>query len=283
MMNRYFREYVIMTLALMVFVFGWTAFLIPNEITGGGIAGLSSVIQYATGIPISYSYFTINVVLLIAGFFILGGGFGFKTIFCIAASSLMFEFFPLIPWVSNIEDNLLNALIGGGLSGLGIGIVFTQGGSTGGTDIIALSINKYKNISPGKIYLACDTIIISSILLMPDKSLQDVVYGYIEIIAASYALDAYLTGTKQSVQILIMSDKYNEIADRLSFEMKKGVSSWNTRGWFTKEERNMLMVVVRKSEVNEVMKAVKEIDEKVFMMTAPVTAVYGGVFKEVKH
>ena len=180
-------------------------------------------------IPIAYSYFVLNILLLILGTLVLGKGFGIKTIYCVVISSLYFEFFPLIPWVSNIQDSLINAIIGGGFSGIGIALVFGQGGSTGGIDIIALIINKYKEVSPGKIYMVSDCLIISSILLLPDKALQDIVYGYVETFAFSYTVDQILTGAKQSVQILIITNKYNELADKLCFSMKIGRASCRER------------------------------------------------------
>ena len=130
-------------------------------------------------------------------------------------SFVLFQFMPMIPGLTSISagitDNLINALIGGAMSGIGIAIIITQGGSTGGTDIIALSINKYKNISPGRIYLVCDSLIVMSILLVNDKTLADVVYGFVEIIAFSYAVDMFLTGSQQSVQTLILSEHNDEI------------------------------------------------------------------------
>lgn len=223
------KEYTIMTLAMAIYVFGWTAFLIPNQIPGGGVTGLSSIINYAFGIPVSYSYAVLNIILLVAGTFILGKGFGVKTIFCVAISTVMFEFFPFIPWTSDIPDKLLNAIIGGAFSGIGISLVFTQGGSTGGIDIIALGINKYKEVSPGKVYMVCDTLIISSILLLPGKALQDVVYGYVTVAAFTYMVDMVLTGSKQSIQILVISKNYEGIANKLN-ELDKGVTAINSVG-----------------------------------------------------
>ena len=280
MVLKYVREYVVMTIALMIFVLGWVGFLNPHEITGGGIAGLASVIHYAFNyIPISYAKLTIDLLLLIAGFIILGRGFGIKTIYCVVMSAVLFEFMPKIPGLveisSTIDDNLINALIGGVLSGLGIALIFTQGGSTGGTDIIALSINKYKNISPGRIYIVCDSTIVLSMLLLPDKSIVDVVYGFVELVSFSFAVDMFLTGQKQSVQLLIISEKYKEISDELVKEKEKGLPV-NSIEWGLKGGNNILMVVTRKNSVNEVSKTVKDVDNDVFMVTVPVTAVYGG-------
>lgn len=281
MLQKYLKEYFVMTLGLIVFVFGWVAFLNPHEITGGGIAGLASVIHYGIPvIPVSYAKFTIDIVLLVLGFVILGKGFGIKTIYCVLMSFVLFDFMPRIPGVvefsAGIEENIINALIGGALSGIGIAIILTQGGSTGGTDIIAMAINKYKNISPGRIYLVCDSLIVLSILTLPDKSLQDVVYGYIEIVAFSYAVDMLITGSQQSVQIMILSDKYRDIAAELDRMAADGNVTVNSVEWSVRDDKDMLMVVSRKGHANDITKAAKDIDPDVFMMTVPVTAVYGG-------
>lgn len=276
------KEYSVMAFALALYVFSWTAFLIPNEITAGGVTGLSSILNYAFGIHISYSYLVLNVVLLVAGTIILGRGFGFKTIYCVLVSTLYFEFFPLIPWVSNIEDNLINSIIGGAMSGAGISLVFTQGGSTGGIDIIALVINKFREVPPGRVFMISDCLIISSILFLPDKSLQDVVYGYVVTVAFSYTIDQILTGSKQSVQLLIVTSKYQEIADRLCFEMDKGVTAINSIGWYKKSQSMVIMVVTRKNMMHEVMAAVKEIDHNAFLTVSTVMGVYGEGFEQVK-
>ena len=153
---RLLKEYFIITVALCFYVFGWTGLLIPNQIPGGGITGISTILNYAFGRHVSYSYLIINVALLVLGTIIMGRGFGMKTVYSIVVSSIYFEYFPLIPWVSDITDPLINAILGGGCCGIGIALVFTQGGSTGGIDIIALIINKYKEITPGKIYVVSD-------------------------------------------------------------------------------------------------------------------------------
>lgn len=276
------KEYSVMAFALALYVFSWTAFLIPNQITGGGVTGLSSILNYAFGIPISFSYLVINAVLLIAGTLIMGKGFGFKTIFCVLVSTLYFQIFPYIPWVSNIDDNLINAIVGGAMSAIGISIVFTQGGSTGGIDIIALVINKYKEVPPGRVFMIADFLIISSILLLPDKSLQDIVYGYVVTVAFSYTVDQFLTGNKQSVQMLIITNKYKEVADKLCYETNKGVTAINSIGWYKKTESMIVMVVTRKNYMYEVISAVKEVDSKAFLTVSNVMGVYGEGFDEMK-
>lgn len=276
------KEYSVMAVALALYVFSWTAFLIPNEITGGGVTGMSSILNYAFGIPISLSYLVLNAVLLIAGTIIMGKGFGFKTIYCVLVSSLYFQIFPAIPWVSDIDDNLINSIVGGAMSACGIALVFSQGGSTGGIDIIALVINKYREVSPGRVFMISDFLIISSILFLPDKSLQDVVYGYVVTVAFSYTVDQILTGSKQSVQMLIITSKYEEMADKLCYELDSGVTAINSIGWYKKSASMIIMVVTRKDKMYEVMAGVKEVDPHAFLTVSTVMGVYGEGFDQVK-
>ena len=151
------KEYIIITLGLLCYTAGWDIFIIPHEMVGGGVSGIGALIYYATGFPVSYSYFIINFVLLLIALKVLGKGFGFKTVFAICMASLFFKILPDIIPQSFIDEiaisngKLMSAIIGGAISGVGITLTFSQGGSTGGTDIIALMITKYRNVSPGKI------------------------------------------------------------------------------------------------------------------------------------
>ena len=276
------QSYILMTAGLFIYVFSWTAFLIPHEIAGGGVSGLASVINYATGFDVSYSYLIINAFLLGIGFLILGKGFGFKTIYCILVAALMFKFLPLIPWISDIDDKLINAVLGGTLSGIGIGLIFLQGGSTGGTDIIALIIAKFREMSPGRVFILCDLIIIGSVFFIPGKSLEDVIYGYIEMVSFSYVIDMILTGNKQSLQVFVFSNKYAEIADRITKEMGRGVTAVNSIGWYSQNESKMLVVILRKSQLTDISAIVKEIDHNAFISVSAVMSVYGQGFDQIK-
>ncbi len=276
------KSYFIMTFGLFIFVFSWTAFLIPNEIAGGGVSGLASVIQYATGFEVSYSYLIINAILLFIGVLILGKAFGFKTIYCVVVAAVFFKFLPLIPWTSDIEDKLINAVLGGTLSGVGIGMIFLQGGSTGGTDIIALITAKYRETSPGRVFLYCDLIIIGSVFFIPGKELSDVIYGYIVMVSFSYVIDLILTGNKQSVQIMVFSSKYAEIADKVTNELGRGVTAISSTGWYSQTDSKVLVIVLRKSQMTEISEIVKEIDRNAFMSVSTVMGVYGQGFDQFK-
>lgn len=276
------KSFSLMSFGMFLYVFSWTAFLIPKQIAGGGVTGIASVINYATGFEVSYSYLIINAILLLIGFLILGNVFGFKTIYCIALGSILFKVLPLIPWVTDIEDKLINAVLGGTMSGIGIGMIFLQGGSSGGTDIIALIVSKFKETSPGKVFMFCDMIIVGSIILIPGKRLEDIIYGYIVMVSFSYVVDMVVTGNKQSVQILVFSSKYKEIADRVVKDLGRGVTALSSTGWYSQNESKVLIIVLNKSQMSEINTLIKEVDRDAFMSVSTVMSVYGRGFNQLK-
>lgn len=280
---RLIREYLFITAGIFLYCFSWTGFLIPHGIAGGGVTGLATVIFYAFEIPVPVMYFVINVSLLIIGTLILGKGFGAKTIYSILLATLFFQILPdLITWTSDVPDKFINAIIGGSLSGVAVAIIFGQGGSMGGTDIVALIIAKYRETSPGRVFLYCDMIIIGSVLFIPGKSFQDMIYGYIQMIMFSLTVDLILTGNKQSIQMLVFSAKYGDIADMLTKDFHRGVTVVNGTGWYTKQETNVLIVIARKAQLNELTRAIKSIDEHAFISVSQTMSVYGKGFDEIK-
>ncbi|MFA6894529.1 MAG: YitT family protein [Bacteroidales bacterium] len=276
------KIYILMTIGMFLYCFSWTAFLIPKGIAGGGVTGLATIVYYASGIQVYYTYFGINLVLFVLGSLILGRGFGFKTIYCIVLATLLLKLLPMIPWVSDIPDKLINSVLGGTLSGVGISMIFMNGGSSGGTDIIAIIIAKYKETSPGRVFLFCDLIIIGSIIFLPGKGLQDVIYGYIQMVSFSYILDMILTGNKQSVQILVFSSKFEEIANLLTFEKHRGVTALNSVGWYSQKDGKVLIIVARKNQLQEITRSIKEVDANAFISVSQAMSVYGKGFDQIK-
>ena len=297
----FFKEYFLITLGILLFVLGWTIFLVPNNLVGGGVTGIASIIQYATGgaVKIGYSYFAINAILLVIALFTLGKSFGAKTVYAIVLASVGLNLFQtLIPhdFVQTLAiDNgkLMCVIIGGIMAGVGIGMTISQGGSTGGTDIIALIVNKYRNISPGRMILATDVVIILSSMLIPsytadgglvpftDKIIT-VVYGLVLIAICSSVLDLYLSGSRQSVQLFIFSHKYKEIADVITRDLHRGVTALDGKGWFTQADTQVLMVLTRKTDLNILLKMIKVIDADAFVSVSSVTGVYGKGFETIK-
>ncbi len=275
------KDYVIMAFGLILYVLSWTLFLIPAKITGGGISGLAAVIFYSTKIPIGLTFFAINVVLVAIAIKILGANFGVKTVFGMTVLSLLFAIPQDVFPGTIIEDNFLSAVLGGMMGGIGIGLVFSRGGSTGGTDIIAMIVNKYRNISPGRIIMYCDVIIIGSSYFLV-HSLDKMVYGYVTMAVVSYTIDAFLTGSNASTQILIFSTKYDEIADSINNEFGRGVTALDGTGWYTQNKVQVLVTIVRKKETSMLFRKIKEIDPDAFVSIASVMGVYGQGFDKIK-
>lgn len=289
------------TFGIMLFVLGWSIFLVPNNLVGGGVTGVSAILQYATHgvIKIGYSYFVVNAALIIAAMFVLGFGFGWKTIYATILASIGLNLFQdLIPadFIQAIAlDNgkLMSTIMGGIMVGVGIGFTMIAGGSTGGTDIIALMVNKYRNVSPGRLILYMDVVIILSSLLVPSftpdgeelpfvEKLTNVVYGFILITINSTVLDLVISGSRQSVQLFILSKHYAEIADSITKDLHRGVTVLDGKGWYTKENTEVLMVLTRKTDLNILLRYIKAIDPDAFLSVTSVTGVYGKGFDAIK-
>jgi uncharacterized membrane-anchored protein YitT (DUF2179 family) len=293
------KEYGLITVGLLAYSLGWTIFLLPNNLVGGGVSGFAAILRYATGIPMGYTYLVINAILLLIALKILGTGFGGKTIYAILMTSVCLNIFPtLVPQEFIAEFAVSNGkfictFLGGVIAGVGIGISISQGGSTGGTDIIALLWCKFRNASPGRVILVIDVIIILSSMFVPSytesgellpfsEKLAVVVYGLIQVTVSGYAIDLYLSGTKQSVQAFIFTKKYQEMADAIAFDMKRGVTVLSAKGWFSKEDTYVVMVVTRKADLNLLLRYVKTIDPDAFLSVSSVMGVYGKGFDAIK-
>ena len=276
-------DYFLMTVGSLIFVMAWTSFLIPNGLASGGLTGLCTIIQYGTGIPVGWTYPTINIILLILGFLSLGKAFGVKTIYVIVLTSVLFEVMPKFPQLEvYIDEKFFVALVGSAMESVGIGLVLLRGGSTGGTDIVAMMINKYWPVSPGRVYLFTDIFIISSLLFIPDKGLVDVIYASVVMIGFSIGVDFVLLGNKSSVQILVFSSKYEQIADHMINEVRRGVTALQSVGWYSQKESKVLLIIARKHQMNEVINEIKSIDKKAFISVSTAMSVFGEGFEEVK-
>ena len=296
---RTIKEYILITLGILIYTCGWTIFLTPNNMFGGGVSGISAIIQFATGIKMGYTYFVINALLLLISLFIIGPSFGIKTVYAIFLASFCLNIEQSIIPAQFIQDfalsngKLLCSIIGGSMAGFGIGMSISQGGSTGGTDIIALIITKFHNISPGKVILLIDVFIIASSLLVPSYTVDGqrlpfvdkfitAVYGMIIVTVCGNVADLYLAGSKQSVQIFIMSHHHEAIADMIARDFHRGVTILDGKGWYTKQESSVLMVITRKTDVNMLLRAVKQIDSDAFLSVSSVAGVYGKGFDTIK-
>lgn len=276
-------DYFLMTVGSVIFCMSWTSFIIPNGLASGGLTGFCTILQYGTGIPVGVTYPVLNVCLLILGFLVLGKGFGVKTIYVIALTSVLFDVLPMFPQLEVLmEEKLLVALVGAAGEAIGIGIVLLRGGSTGGSDIIAMIINKYWPVSPGRVYLVTDIFIILSVLLVPGKGIVDVIYAYVVMLGFSFGVDFVLLGNKSTVQILVFSSKYQDIADHVITSVDRGVTALQSMGWYSKKESKVLLIVARKFQMNGIINEIRNIDKRAFISVSSAMSVFGEGFEEVK-
>ena len=286
-----FRDYLIITIACFFFGIAWECFMIPNGMSAGGMMGLCTVIQYATGglVQAQYSYFVVNALLIIVAVLAMGLGFGFKTIYCIIVSSAAMgllegmTFLHCIPGeFFYVKETVLIPIIAGVFEAAGIGLVIRYGGSTGGTDIIALMINKYWPVSLSSAFLVCDLIVCSLLLFLPEKNFSDMCYGLEELVTFSLMIDLVVGGKRSSYQVLIFSEKYDRIANHIINVMDRGVTVLKAQGWFTGQDRNVLLVLISQKQLPELTNVTKEIDGRAFMSVSPAGSVYGEGFEEIK-
>ena len=281
------KEYFLMFFGMMMYSFGWIGCVLPANGMGGGAAGLSLVLCTALEnlgmhVQIGTMVFFINAVLLLVAGFIVGWNFGVKTIFCVLVISVGMNFWQGVLPEGNFlgVDNLLSIVMGGILAGTGIALCFTQGGSTGGTDIVAMIINKYRTISYGKILIYSDFVIIASSLLV-GKGISAVIYGYVLTAVVGYTVDMIMAGNQQSSQVLIVTHDYEKMADAIAQNIHRGVTLIDSQGWYSKEQTKMVMVVCRKRETAMILKFVKTIDPDAFMTVGSVMGVYGKGFQAI--
>lgn len=284
-------DYIVITVGVVLFVMAWQSFLLPNNMIDGGLTGASALLSMVTGVSVDIYYFGINVLLLVLAWIILGQGFGIKTIYAIVVSTILFRVLgdESMRFLWSVEgealyvgDGILVPVIGGLLEAVGLALIILRGGSTGGTDILALIVNKFWPVSIGRFYLFADFVVITLLIFVPGHCFTDVVYGYITMGVCSYVLDLILLGKESAVQIHIFSDHIPEIGDYINRDMGRGVTALKAVGWYTKADRDVLMVMLRKNELPELVKAVKEIDHKAFVTVVPANNVFGEGFEEMK-
>lgn len=282
------KPYLIITFGMLIYAFAATGFLVPHKIVGGGATGISTVLFYLFGIPVGVGYFLVNIILLIIAMKVLGPKFGIKTVFAILIGSAFLSIMqPLMP-VDGILPNekFMSTIIAAMLTGVGIGLSLSVGGSTGGTDIVAMLVTKYYNVSPGKVLMLADFCVIAMTLLIYDhidrEAMGGLIYGYVMMGIVSFTVDYVLTGKTQSAQLFIFTEKYDEVAAELNRQVKRGVTLIDAKGWYTGQEKKIILIVTRKHEASDALRIAKQIDPNVFMTMAPVMGVFGKGFEEVK-
>lgn len=293
-----FKDYFYITLGLMLYTLGFTVFLLPYQIVTGGVTGLAAVIFYGTNIPIFLSYLVINIALLALALKILGFKFMVKTIYAIMMLSLFLAVAQdwvtepngeIIPILGEGQD-FMSLVIGCCCTGIALAIVFLSNGSTGGTDIIAAVVNKYHNISLGRVLIGVDFLIIGASFFVfnakPEyetiDAVRKVMFGLSTMVIENFMLDYVMNARRESVQFMIFSEKYQEIANAIGTQMDHGVTILDGHGWYTGNEVKVLCILAKKNESTTIFRIVKIIDPNAFVSQSSVIGVYGEGFDEMK-
>lgn len=291
------RDYVMITIGMLVYTTGYIGFQLPYQITTGGAAGIGAVLFYATGFPVQYTYFLENIFLLVLAIKLLGWNFCVKTIYSVFGLTFLFsvgqefmtsglfteyltEFSPFPRFVK--DQDFMAVVIGAMLEGCGLGIVFLNNGSTGGTDIIAAIVNKYRDVTIGQIMMVLDIIIITSSLFTPVGNIEKLLFGYITLMISSVTIDFILDRGRQSVQFLIISEHPEDIAQAISERTIRGLTYLKAEGWYTKNERKVILIMARRSESTQLFRIIHEIDPNAFVSQSKVIGVFGEGFDAIK-
>ena len=294
MMNRrrlweFIKDFLAINIGMAIYSLGWAAFLLPYHITTGGMIGLFAILYYITRFPISMAVMIANMGLLSIAYKPLGWKFVAKTAYAVFALSTFLELGQqmmtddagnLIQILGDGQDSMA-CVIGAILNGVGIAIVFLSGGSTGGWDVIAALVNKYKNISLGRIMLFLDFLVIASCWpIFHDWRM--VVFGYVTLVVYSYTLDFVINSARQDVQFIIFTKKPKEICERIIHETVHTVTSWNAEGYFTHQDIKILITIVHKRESIRILRMIQEVDPQAFVSQSRVEGVYGNGFKAIR-
>ena len=296
------KDYFYITIGLLLYTIGWTVFLLPYEIVTGGVTGISAIIFYATnahghGIPIMYTYFIINALLLVLALKVLGWKFLVKTIYAILMLSVMLGVAQDIVTDENGkmiqllgDQDFMSLIIGCCITGSSLAIVFLNNGSTGGTDIVAAVVNKYHNMSLGTVLIFVDLFIIGSSFPMfifardytTIEALHKIVFGLCTMVVENFMLDYVMNARRESVQFFIFSKKYQEIANAIGTQMQHGVTILDGHGWYSGADVKVLCILARKRESVTMFRLIKSIDPNAFVSQSSVIGVYGEGFDEMK-
>lgn len=278
----YWKDYLVITVGLMLFSIGFTGFIMPNEIVVGGLGGVGLLLKYAFGLPVFMTFLVGNGLMMVVAWFVLGKGYVFKALYGVVGVTLLMAVAEnLITEAIIHTDPLIASIIGAVFSGTGLGLVYTRNASTGGTDILGAIITKYRYISMGRGLLYIDLIIVSSSYIL-FQSFEKIIYGLIVVSVMYYTVDLVINGARQSVQFIIFSTRYNEIASHVNSELNRGCTVLEGTGWYSQQPQKVLIILARKTESTSIFRLVKRIDENAFISQSNVVGVYGKGFDQMK-
>lgn len=284
------KDYVFIILGIFIYGFGFSAFLAPENVVIGGMAGLGQDVYYLTlrlfnyGIPVAITMYVVNLTLLAMAYRIVGKQFVIRTIFGATVISLAIGIMqPLFPEPLIQGQKFLNVIIGGILCGIGIGMAFSHNGSTAGTDIIAAMVSKKSNVSIGRTMQYTDFCIVSAAwFIVPNAEIENTVFGFVTLFLTAYVTDQMVNTNRQAVQFTIFSAYWREIATAINNDAHRGCTVISGMGWYSKKEVKMLVVMCRKIESVTIFRIIKSIDKDALVTQANVNGVYGKGFDEMK-
>jgi len=278
----YWKDYIMIFLGLILYAVGLTGFLLPNKIVTGGLAGITVLIKSATDVPLWLSYVSINAILLIVAWKIVGKNFVIKTLMSVVILTFLLKYGEAHITKAIIQaDPLLSSIIGAIFCGSGLGLVYSVNGSTGGTDIIGAVVTKYRHVSMGRVLLLVDILIVASSYVL-FRSIEKIAIGLIVMAVMYYAVDVVISGMRQSVQFFIFTSKHEEVANHINSEIHRGCTIIDGMGWYSKKSQKIIIVLARKNESTSIFRLVKSIDQNAFVTQANVVGVYGKGFDSLK-
>ncbi len=278
------KELLFIAIALIPYAYAVNRIMVPHIIVSGGLTGLCEILYFATNkfIPIWLSNLTINTILLAFAFKIVGWRFCLRTVFGAFTLSMWLKVIPIAD-DPIMHDPFMACIVSGVVCGFGLAVVFLNNGSSGGTDIVAMMVTKFRHVSMGTILLYCDLIIISSAYFLPDvRSIEKILYGLCFTAVCSMTIDSVMGRLRQSVQFFIFSPKYEEIANAINVRVNRGVTVLHGEGWYSKQPMHVLTVIAKKSESERIFRLVNEIDPNAFVSQSAVIGVFGKGFDPIK-
>ena len=277
------KNYTMIFVGLTIFALGWTGFMIPNYITGGGVNGLATLLFFSTGFPVGITVLLLNAILIFFAWRILGPRFTINTAICVVMLSFLLSIGqslftkPIVP-----DEIFMSSIIGAALSAFGAGIAINFGGNTGGMDILALIIGKFRNISYGRVTLYTNMLIISALIFVPGGSVNALVYSLIGMFVYIYISDLVIEGYRQSFQYFVFSTKNQQIADQINKRLNRGATFLKAYGSYTKEDNDVLMIIAHRTDRAMIIRIIKEIDDAAFISVAKTSSVFGKNFDRIK-
>lgn len=275
------KDYIFITIGIALYAFGFSAFIFPEKVVIGGLAGLGTIVYFLTGIPVAITQYALNLLLLACAYKIVGKQFVMGTLYGATMISVFIGVFTPIFEGGIVHEPFMNIVIGGVLCGLGIGTAFVHNGSTGGTDIVAAMVAKHSNVTIGRMILYTDVVIISSSFFL-FHHLETMVYGFVVLFLVSYVTDMVVNTNRQAVEFTIFSSHWEEIATAINNDAHRGCTVLTGEGWYSKKEVKVLLVMCRKIEAVTISRIIKTIDPLAFVTQANVNGVYGKGFDELK-